>query len=123
MPRDNGHVLRAGVLRAGTRLLPKRRLLRPTLLLLAPLLLIAVGGYFYLTGGRYVSTDDAYIRYDKVQISSDVAGRVARTLVSENQVVRAGDLLFALDDEPYRIALTRAEGLLAAARNDVEAMR
>jgi membrane fusion protein (multidrug efflux system) len=123
MPRDNGHVLRTGVLRAGTRLLPKRRLLRPTLLLLAPLLLIAIGGYFYLTGGRYVSTDDAYIRYDKVQISSDVAGRVTRTLVSENQVVHAGDLLFALDDEPYRIALTRAEGLLAAARNDVEAMR
>jgi membrane fusion protein, multidrug efflux system len=118
MPRDNGHVLRAG-----TRLLPKRRLTRPVLLLLGPLLLAAIGAYFYLTGGRYVSTDDAYIRNDKVQISSDVAGRVVRSLVVENQLVHAGELLFALDDEPYRIALLRAEGVLAAARNEVEAMR
>ena len=87
MPRDNGHVLRAG-----TRLLPKRRLMRPVLLLLGPLLLVVVGAYFYLTGGSYVSTDDAYIRNDKVQISSDVAGRVMRALVSENQVVHAGEL-------------------------------
>jgi membrane fusion protein (multidrug efflux system) len=93
------------------------------LLALGPLLLIAVAGYLYFTSGRYVSTDDAYVRYDKVQISSDVAGRVKDEAVDENQPVKAGDLLFALDDEPYRIALARAEGVLTAARYDVEAMR
>jgi membrane fusion protein, multidrug efflux system len=117
MPRDNGH---------HTRLVSRtrwKRQLRPTLLLLGPLLLLALGGYYYLTSGRYVATDDAYVRYDKVQISSDVAGRVARVSVRENQTVAQGDLLFALDDEPYRIALLRAEGVLAAARNEIEAMR
>ena len=114
MPRDNGR------LRGHVRL--KRRL-RPALLLLGPLVLVAVAGYFYVTGGRYVSTDDSYVRYNKVQISSDVAGRIASVAVAENEVVSQGQLLFALDDEPYRIALARAEGVLAAARYDIEAMR
>ena len=118
MPRDNGggHTKRAGTARL-------RRRLRPALLLLGPLVLIVVAGYFYLTGGRYVSTDDAYVRYNKVLISSDVAGRVTRVAVAENQVVQENQLLFTLDDEPYRIALMRAEGALAAARDEVAAMR
>jgi membrane fusion protein (multidrug efflux system) len=117
MPRDNGSHSRS---RARTTL--KARL-RPILLLLGPLILVAVAAYFYLSSGRYVSTDDAYIRFNKVQISSDVAGRVVAVAVNENEAVKKGQLLFALDDEPYRIALARAEALLAAARNDVEAMR
>jgi membrane fusion protein, multidrug efflux system len=116
MPRDNGHA------RQRTRPALKRRL-RPVLLLLGPIVLIAVAAYFYLTGGRYVSTDDSYVRYNKVQISSDVAGRIAELAVDENQAVEQGQLLFAIDQEPYRIALLRAESALAAARNDVEAMR
>jgi membrane fusion protein (multidrug efflux system) len=116
MPRDNGHI------RLRERTGAKRRL-RPVLLLLGPLLLVGVAAYLYLTGGRYVSTDDAYVRYNKVQISSDVAGRVVAVAVAENQTVGQNQLLFALDDEPYRIALMRAEGVLAAARNEIEAMR
>ncbi len=113
MPRDNGRSARRARVRRG---------LRPALLALGPLVLVAGAGYFYVTGGRYVSTDDSYVRYDKVQISSDVAGRVTAAAVDENQEVRKGELLFALDDEPYRIALTRAEGALAAARDEVAAM-
>ena len=117
MPRDNGGHTRR---RSGTRL---RQRLRPVLLVLGPLVLIAVAGYYYLTTGRYVSTDDAYVRYNKVLISSDVAGRVTKVAVAENQTVEENQLLFTLDDEPYRIALMRAEGALSAARDEVEAMR
>lgn len=116
MPRDNGHA------RARVRTALKYRL-RPALLLLGPVVLAAVAGYFYLSGGRYVSTDDSYVRYNKVLISSDVAGRVTEAAVIENDAVEAGQLLFVIDPEPYRIALMRAEGALAAARNDVMAMR
>ena len=107
MPRDNGHTLVAGRSRL------KRRL-RPILLLLGPVVLLCVAGYLYLASGRYVSTDDSYVRFNKVQISSDVAGRIVKVAVNENERVTKDQLLFALDDEPYRIALMRAEATLAA---------
>jgi membrane fusion protein, multidrug efflux system len=117
MPRDNGHHHSF----VG-RFAPRTRL-RAALLLLGPLVLVAVAAYFYLTSGRYVSTDDAYVRFNKVLISSDVAGRVTQVAVGENDAVVPDQLLFAIDDEPYRIALRRAEGVLAAARDEVAAMR
>ena len=74
---------------AGRGLL-ERRGVRVLLLGLGPLVLAAAAGYFYLTGGRYVSTDDAYVRADKVQISSDVAGRVIEVSVGDHQQVIKG---------------------------------
>src|SRR5579883_2428872 len=117
MPRDNG----AQLAQHSRRGIARR--LRLPLLLLGPLLVILVAGYFYVTGGRYVSTDDAYIRYNKVLISSDVAGRIVKQAVDQNDVVKQGQLLFAIDDEPYRIALQRAESQLSAARDEIEALR
>ena len=101
----------------------RRLLARLVLVLLGPLVLLAVGLYFYLAGGRYVATDDAYVKADKIPVSADVAGRVIAVPVVENQRVKAGDVLFRLDDEPYRIALEGAKARLAAARNDIEALK
>src|SRR3569623_1096540 len=84
-----------------------------------PLLLILVAGYFYLTGGRYESTDNAYIAQDTISISPDVSGRIVKVNVQENQRVKAGDLLFEIDPEPYRIALEEAHAAIATARVDV----
>jgi membrane fusion protein, multidrug efflux system len=100
-----------------------RRRLRLILLTLGPVVLLLGAAYLYATGGRYVSTDDAYVRADKVQISSDVAGRVIEVEVRDNQRVTKGELLFRIDDEPFRIALQRAEAELVTARNDIGAMK
>ncbi|HTZ78197.1 MAG TPA: HlyD family secretion protein [Stellaceae bacterium] len=108
--------------RAGRGLLEMRRT-RVALLGLGPLALALAAGYFYLTGGRYVSTDDAYVRADKVQISSDVAGRVIEVSVGDHQQVAKGDPLFRIDDQPYKIALARTEAMLSAARDDIAAMK
>jgi membrane fusion protein, multidrug efflux system len=108
--------------RAGKGLLEHRGL-RAALLGFGPVALAVVAGYFYLTGGRYVSTDDAYVRADKVQISSDVAGRVIEVNVGDHQQVAKGDPLFRIDDEPYKIALLRAEAMLSAARDDISVMK
>jgi membrane fusion protein (multidrug efflux system) len=78
---------------------------RLVLLLVGPIVLVAIGGYFYLTGGRYVSTDDAYAHADNTMISTDVPGRVVEVAVHENEQVKAGQVLFKLDDSPYRYAL------------------
>jgi membrane fusion protein (multidrug efflux system) len=88
-----------------------------------PVIIAAAGGYFYLTGGRYIDTDNAYVQQAKLSLSSDIAGRIVSVEVKENQVVKAGDVLFKLDDEPYRIALSQAEAALASAKVSIEQLR
>jgi membrane fusion protein (multidrug efflux system) len=98
---------------------PKRRWGRLALLLGVPLLIALIGGYFYLTSGRYVSTDNAYVQQDMVSVSPDVSGRIVAVNVRENQRVKAGDVLFRIDPEPFKIALDQADAALAEARVDV----
>lgn len=100
----------------------RRGWLRPLLMFGLPLLIAAVAGYFYLTSGRYITTDNAYVRQDVISISPDVSGRIVVVNVKENQRVKAGDILFRIDPEPYRIALAQADADLAAARVQVATM-
>jgi membrane fusion protein (multidrug efflux system) len=84
---------------------------------------IVIGATYYLMGGRYAGTDDAYTKADMVQISADVAARVTAIEVKDNQRVKAGQVLFRLDDETFRIALDKTEAKLAHTRNDLEALQ
>ncbi|TIS00485.1 MAG: biotin/lipoyl-binding protein, partial [Mesorhizobium sp.] len=43
--------------------------------------------------------------------------------IADNQTVKAGDLLFVIDPEPYKIALAQADAAVAAARLNVEQLR
>jgi membrane fusion protein (multidrug efflux system) len=97
----------------------KRNWIRLALMLVVPLLIALVGGYFYLSGGRYVSTDNAYVQQDTISISPDVSGRIVQVNVKENQRVKAGDILFVIDPEPYKLALAQADAALATARVQV----
>ena len=101
----------------------KRSPLRFLLMFGVPVMLIGGGAYFYLTGGRFIDTDNAYVQQAKVSISPDVSGRIVSVAVSGNQLVKAGDPLFAIDPEPYRIALSQADAALSAARVNVEQLR
>jgi membrane fusion protein, multidrug efflux system len=101
----------------------KRRGVRAGLMLALPLLLAAAGGYVWATGGRFQETENANLRQARVTIASEAAGRVVSVGVHENQAVKAGDVLFVVDPEPYRIALAQADAALAAARLNVEQLR
>ena len=97
--------------------------LRRLLLVAGPLAVIVGGLYVYLTGGRYVSTDNAYVQADKLIVSTDISGIVAEVAVRNNQTVARGQVLFHLDDQPFRIALAGAKAQLAATRNQVAALQ
>ena len=101
----------------------KRSPLRLVIMLAVPVVLVGGGAYFWLTGGRYVETDNAYVQQNKISISSDVAGRIATVAVKDNQLVKAGDVLFTLDPQSYDIALSQADAALATARVNVEQLR
>lgn len=54
------------------------------------------------------STDNAYIRADVTSVAPKVAGYVTTLEVEDNQVVRAGDVLFRIDDRDYLALLSQA---------------
>lgn len=93
--------------------------LRRFLLMLGPVLVLAAGLFVYMTGGRYVSTDNAYVHAGKLTVATDVSGIVANVAVHESQKVEKGDVLFTLDQEPFRIALAGAEATLGTVRNQI----
>lgn len=88
-------------------------------LVLGAVALIALGlavheGYNYWTVGQYmVSTNDAYLKADITAIAPKVQGYVKQIAVKENQKVKAGDLLFRLDDGDYMNALKSAQSQVA----------
>jgi len=98
--------------------------LRRRLLMISLPLAIALGGgaYWYLTRDQ-VSTDNAYVKQDIVSVSSEVAGRIVEVAVQENQQVKAGDVLFRIDPEPYRVALAQADARMAAAQVNLVELR
>ncbi|ESY85632.1 membrane protein [Mesorhizobium sp. LNHC220B00] len=101
----------------------KRRIGRFFLMFALPAVLIIGGGYVWVTGGRYQETENANLQQAKVSIASDTAGRIVQVAISDNQTVKHGELLFAIDPEPYRIALAQADAAVATARLNVEQLR
>ena len=53
-------------------------------------------------------TDDAFLQADIVNMAPDVNGRIVTLSVRDNQLVHAGDLLFQIDPEPYRLQVAQA---------------
>jgi len=98
---------------------PSRATVKRAALGLAALLGVAVAsdfGYDYVTTGRYLeSTDDAYVKADSTIIAPKVSGYIAKVLVTDNQPVKAGQLLAQIDDRDYRIALGQAKADVNAA--------
>lgn len=93
------------------------------LMLVVPVLLLAFGVWYWLSREGLVATDNAYVRQDKVAVSAQVGGPIVKVAVREGQAVHAGDLLFAIDPEPYRLQIAEAEAAIAAAQADVTALR
>ncbi len=107
-------------LRRAAVALPGRELVRLTrrqlaLGLLGALLILGASayGWHWWTLGRFIeATDDAYVGGNVTPISPHVLGFVARILVSDNQPVKAGQLLIELDDGDYAAKLAHAEAVV-----------
>lgn len=100
----------------------RRRWGRLALMLAVPLLLL-IGGFFYWQGlqGK-VSTDNAYLKQDKVGVSAEIVGKIVAVAVKEGDMVKAGDLLFRVDPEPYRLQIAEANAAIATAQANLTAL-
>ncbi|MFO1090395.1 MAG: HlyD family secretion protein [Hyphomicrobiales bacterium] len=90
------------------------------------LAVVSAGGYFghdWWVNGRYlVSTDDAYVRADITVLASKVTGYVQSMNVTDNQRVKAGDLIAVIDPGDYRIAVDTAKAKIETQKAVIDRM-
>src|ERR1700732_1470418 len=79
------------------------------------------GGYLYLKYAKHFqSTDDAFIAARQSSLAPKVSGYLTAVPVTDNQHVKAGDVIARIDDRDYRTALAQAEAQVAAAHASIE---
>lgn len=86
-------------------------------------LLLCAGLFAYsLVADRFTPyTAQATVQAYVVRVAADVSGRISVVNIIDNQMVKAGEVLFAIDRERYDIAVESAEAQLAAAGQTVGA--
>jgi membrane fusion protein (multidrug efflux system) len=100
------------------------RPLRKALLMLSvPVLLLAGVGGWWLSGSQQESTENAYLHQARISVAPTVGGRVVAVNLHDLQPVKAGDLLFQVDPQPYELAVAQAEVAVNAARLQVEQLK
>src|SRR3954471_20708706 len=81
---------------------------------------LSYGAYYTLVGRFYVSTDDAYVRANNTLLGARVSGHIAAILPGDNVLVRAGEVIFRIDDGDYRIAVDAARSRIATQQATVD---
>jgi len=90
---------------------------RIALLVAALVVCIAAALYYLLFIAPFESTDDAFIEGHVTQMAPQVAGRVARVLVNDNQFVDAGEMLVQIEPSDYEAKLQQERAKLASAQS------
>ena len=70
---------------------------------------IIAGIAWYLHARHYESTDDAFIDGRPVLVSPQVTGSIVSVDVTDNQIVKTGDLLATIDPRNYKAAVDQAD--------------
>jgi membrane fusion protein, multidrug efflux system len=98
----------------------KRKLVLIGIGALLALAVAAYGVHYVLIGRFFVGTDDAYVRANNTTLGARVAGHVAAILAADNTLVRAGDVVFRIDDGDYRIAVDAASTRIATQQATID---
>jgi membrane fusion protein (multidrug efflux system) len=103
--------------------LPRKAKITSVALVLA----VATGCTLYInrpeSSASTQSTDDAYVQADFTLVAPQVPGMVNQVLVTDNQTVRAGDLLAVLDDRDLVVAVNAAKARVASAQASIGSLQ
>jgi membrane fusion protein (multidrug efflux system) len=100
----------------------RRRWGRLALMIAVPLALVVGALVYWLSLQGKVSTDNAYVKQDMVAVSAEVGGRIVSVMVQEGDRVRAGDVLFRIDSEPFELEIAGADAAIASAQANLTAL-
>lgn len=77
---------------------------------------VAVGLFLYFHNRE--STDDAQVDGHITPVASKIYGRIGKVLVTDNEAVKAGQLLAQIDTGDYQAAVDQAKAALSLAESD-----
>ena len=97
--------------------------LRLFFLLGVPVIAGIAGLHYYAGTGRHITTDNAYVKAQKTAISANISARVNAVHVTENHMVKKGDLLLELDSSALEAELKEAQADLEVVRLDIVKQR
>ncbi|RTR31329.1 HlyD family secretion protein [Shewanella atlantica] len=95
------------------------------LFIVVPLIFAAFAGgaYYWWTQVRFFeSTDNAYVEADISHISVKVPGYVVMTDITDNQHVKAGQLLAQLEDNQYEAKLAQSQAELDSSQAELQTL-
>ena len=101
----------------------RSRRLRAVAMALGPILAVGAGLWYWFGRPGEVETDNAYVKQDIVSVAGEVSGLITRVNVRENQRVKAGDVLFAIDPSTFRVAVEQADAQIATAQARITALQ
>ena len=88
---------------------PHRKGLKRTIAGVIIAILLVGAGFYIVNEMQYQSTDDAYVETTTVNVSPRVSGQIEEVYITDNQHVKAGDLVAVIDDADYKVKLEQAE--------------
>ncbi len=81
--------------------------------------LVAGGAYYWHYTTIYPSTDDAYLDTNRVDIASQVSGKVAEIYVANNEVVKKNQLLVKIASRRYELAVDAAQAKIELVKQEL----
>jgi len=88
---------------------PQKKGVKRTIAFVVITALLVAAGFYIAKEMQYQSTDDAYVETTTVNVSPRVSGQIEEVYVTDNQHVKAGDLVAVIDDADYKVRLEQAD--------------
>ncbi len=94
---------------------------KKTILIVSTLTVIffVVSLIWWVHSKNNISTDNAFVEAKTVAISSKISGTVLKIYVTDNQFVKAQDIIAEIDDRDYKVKVESAQALMLQTKNDV----
>lgn len=71
-------------------------------------IMLILGGIYFVNEMKYESTDDAYVENISVNVAPKVSGQIEEVYITDNQSVKAGDLVAIIEDADYKVKVAQA---------------
>src|SRR6185369_10641394 len=85
--------------------------------------LLFLGLHYFIRSLTHESTDNAFLDGDIVGLAPKVPGHVMKVHVTNNQLVKAGDLILEIDPRDYQVLLEQKKAALVAAQSNVKLVK